>query len=177
MLLMSSVDARSSGRSWQEGTREFYTSHRETMAARTVKSPEASSTKEALVREMLERVADKWTLLVIDALEGQTDVRFSRLRQRIGDVSQKMLTKTLRQLERDGLVTRRVHAEVPPRVDYRLTPLGKSLGEAVCSVWTWVETHLQAVERSRRSYDTAASLRSNASPTRTPRAQRDQDAR
>ena len=95
------------------------------MAARTVKSPEASSSKDALVREMLERVADKWTLLVIDALEGKTDVRFSRLRERIGDVSQKMLTKTLRQLERDGLVTRRVHAEVPPRVDYRLTPLGE----------------------------------------------------
>ena len=88
-----------------------------------------------------------------------------------------MLTKTLRQLERDGLVTRRVHAEVPPRVDYRLTPLGESLGEAVCSMWTWVETHLQAVERSRRSYDAAASLRSNASPIRTPRAQRDRDAR
>ena len=147
------------------------------MAARTVKSPDASSSKEALVREMLERVADKWTLLVIDALEGKTDVRFSRLRERIDDVSQKMLTKTLRQIERDGLVTRRVHAEVPPRVDYRLTPLGESLGEAVCSMWTWVETHLQAVERSRRSYDAAASLRSNASPIRTPRAQRDRDAR
>jgi DNA-binding HxlR family transcriptional regulator len=147
------------------------------MAGRTVKSPEVSSTKEALVREMLERVADKWTLLVIDALEGKTEVRFSRLRERIGDVSQKMLTKTLRQLERDGLVTRRVHAEVPPRVDYRLTPLGESLGEAVCSMWTWVETHLQAVERSRRSYDTAASRRSNRAPTRMPGAPRDRDAR
>lgn len=122
------------------------------MAARTVKSPEASSSKEALVR-------------------------VSRLRERIGDVSQKMLTKTLRQLERDGLVTRRVHAEVPPRVDYRLTPLGESLGEAVCSMWTRVETHLQAVERSRRSYDAGASLRSNAPPIRTSRAQRDRDAR
>jgi DNA-binding HxlR family transcriptional regulator len=120
------------------------------MAARTVKSPEASSTKEALVREMLERVADKWTLLVIDALEGQTDVRFSRLRERIGDVSQKMLTKTLRQLERDGLVTRRVHAEIPPRVDYRLTPLGESLGEAVCSMWTWVETHRRNAQPAAR---------------------------
>jgi DNA-binding HxlR family transcriptional regulator len=116
------------------------------MAARTVKSPEASSTNEALVRAMLERVADKWVLLVIDALEGKTDVRFSRLRERIGDVSQKMLTKTLRQLERDGLVTRRVHVEVAPRVDYRLAPLGESLREAVCSMWKWVETHLQAVD-------------------------------
>ena len=87
------------------------------MPARGVKSPVAAAKKEALVREILERVADKWTLLVIDALEGKTEVRFSRLRERIGGVSQKMLTKTLRQLERDGLLTRRVHAEVPPRVE------------------------------------------------------------
>ena len=104
------------------------------MPLRSVNSPSASSKKEALVREILERVADKWTLLVIDALEGRREVRFSRLRERIGGVSQKMLTKTLRQLERDGLVTRRIHAEVPPRVDYTLTPLGESLGASVCSV-------------------------------------------
>jgi DNA-binding HxlR family transcriptional regulator len=71
-----------------------------------------------------------------------------------------MLTKTLRQLERDGLVVRRVHAEVPPRVDYRLTPLGVSLGKSVCGLWTWVEEHMQDVERSRRSYDSAAAVRS-----------------
>src|SRR5437667_1845852 len=81
--------------------------------------------QQVLVRQILERVADKWTLLVIDALE-QGEMRFSRLREKVGEVSQKMLTKTLRQLERDGLVTRRVYAEVPPRVDYRLTPLGHS---------------------------------------------------
>jgi DNA-binding HxlR family transcriptional regulator len=85
------------------------------MPARGVKSPVASKKNEALGREILERVADKWTLLAIDALEGKKEVRFSGLRERIGGVSQKMLTKTLRQLERDGLVTRRVHAEVPPR--------------------------------------------------------------
>jgi DNA-binding HxlR family transcriptional regulator len=137
------------------------------MPVRTVKSLDASSKKEALVREILERVADKWTLLVIDALDGKSEVRFSRLRERIGGVSQKMLTKTLRQLERDGLVTRRVHAEVPPRVDYKLTPLGESLGESVCSVWTWVEAHMQDVERSRRGYDTPTTRRSNSSPNRT----------
>ena len=92
-------------------------------------------------------------------------MRFSRLRERIGGVSQKMLTKTLRQLERDGLLTRRVHAEVPPRVDYKLTPLGESLGQSVCSVWTWVEAHMQDVERSRRVYDTSAKLPSNSPPT------------
>lgn len=108
--------------------------------------------QEALVREILERVADKWTLLVIEALE-EGEMRFSRLREKIGGVSQKMLTKTLRQLERDGLVTRRVHAVVPPRVDYRLTPLGESLGEAVCGIWLWVEAHSEEVRRSRRAYD------------------------
>ena len=71
-----------------------------------------------------------------------------------------MLTKTLRQLERDGLVVRRVHAEVPPRVDYRLTPLGVSFGKSVCGLWTWVEEHMQDVERSRRTYDSAAAVRS-----------------
>jgi DNA-binding HxlR family transcriptional regulator len=64
-----------------------------------------------------------------------------------------MLTKTLRQLERDGLVTRRVHATVPPRVDYRLTPLGASLGEALCGVWVWVGKHMEKVERARHAYD------------------------
>ncbi len=109
--------------------------------------------KEALVRELLGRVGDKWTLLVIEALSDQGQLRFSRLRERVGGISQKMLTKTLRQLERDGLVARHVHAVVPPRVDYRLTALGDSLGESVCGVWLWVERHLGAVERSRRSYD------------------------
>jgi len=142
------------------------------MPVLTRKSPDAASKKEALVREILERVADKWTLLVIDALDGESEVRFSRLRERIGGVSQKMLTKTLRQLERDGLVTRRVHAEVPPRVDYKLTPLGESLGQSVCSVWTWVEAHMQDVERSRRGYDTSTTRRSNSPPNRTPKGQR-----
>ncbi len=118
-----------------------------------MKCPAALPKKEALVHEILERIADKWTLLVIDALEGERELRFTRLQQRVGGVSQKMLTKTLRQLERDGLVTRRVHATVPPRVDYRLTPLGVSLGESVCGIWTWVGKHMDQVERARRGYD------------------------
>ena len=128
-----------------------------------MKRAQSSSPKEALVHEMLERVADKWTLLVIDALDSRKELRFSRLRERLGGVSQKMLTKTLRQLERDGLVVRRVHAEVPPRVDYRLTPLGVSLGKSVCGLWKWVEAHLQDVERSRRLFDSAAATRPQAS--------------
>jgi DNA-binding HxlR family transcriptional regulator len=108
--------------------------------------------REALVREMLRRVADQWTLEVIDALDGRGAVRFSQLRARVGGVTQKMLTKTLRQLERDGLVKRRAYAEVPPRVEYELTPLGRSLGAAVCGIWTWVEENLAAVARSRRAW-------------------------
>jgi DNA-binding HxlR family transcriptional regulator len=109
--------------------------------------------KLALLHEILERIADKWTLLVIEALDGEDELRFSDLQRRVGPISHKMLTKTLRQLERDGLVTRRVHAEVPPRVDYKLTKLGESLGESVCGVWTWVGQHMPEVERARRAYD------------------------
>jgi DNA-binding HxlR family transcriptional regulator len=107
-----------------------------------VKSPDLLPKKQAFVREMLERIADKWTLLVIDALEGEKEMRFTRLQERVGGISQKMLTRTLRQLERDGLVTRRVHATVPPRVEYRLTPLGVTLGESICGLWIWVEKNM-----------------------------------
>jgi DNA-binding HxlR family transcriptional regulator len=122
------------------------------MRVKSVARAGSASPEEILVRELLERVADKWTLLVIEELESGGMMRFTRLRDRIGGVSQKMLTKTLRQLERDGLVTRRVHPVVPPRVDYALTPLGSSLCEAVCGVWTWVEKHGKDVERARRAY-------------------------
>lgn len=109
--------------------------------------------REALLREMLGRVADQWTLEVIEALDAPGVLRFTEVRARVGGISQKMLTKTLRQLERDGLVARRVHPVVPPRVDYKLTELGEALGEAVCGIWMWVEKHLKDVERSRRAYD------------------------
>jgi DNA-binding HxlR family transcriptional regulator len=136
---------------WQSGTWKFHTNQLETMPEAKPSLPSANT--EALVREILTRVADKWTLLVITTLEEEGELRFSRLRERVGGISQKMLTKTLRDLERDGLVTRRVHPVVPPRVDYRLTPLGESLGESVCGIWLWVEAHMQDVLRSRGSYD------------------------
>ena len=123
------------------------------MNKQVAKRPGAPSAKEALVHEMLARIADKWTLLVIEVLSNDGELRFTRLRERVGAVSQKMLTKTLRQLERDGLVSRRVHAVVPPRVDYELTALGESLGESVCGIWRWAEAHLKDVDRSRRVYD------------------------
>lgn len=115
-----------------------------------------TTAKGELVHEMLDRIADKWTLLIIDELWDAGDMRFTELRRRIGGISQKMLTKTLRQLERDGLVTRRVHPVIPPHVDYRLTPLGATLGEAVCGIWVWVEQHMDDVRRSRQVYDSRA---------------------
>jgi DNA-binding HxlR family transcriptional regulator len=90
---------------------------------------------DALVREIIGRVADKWTMLVLEALEEHGRMRFTRLGEVIGGVSQKMLTKTLRQMEADGLVSRTVFPVIPPRVEYQLTSLGHSLGEAFCGVW------------------------------------------
>lgn len=116
---------------------------------------EASPEKAALVREMLVRLADRWTLLVIDALEGEESLRFSRLQQRVEGISQRMLTKTLRQLERDGLVTRKVHPVVPPHVDYSLTPLGLGLSYSLCGLWMWVGGNLEAIDRARERFDVA----------------------
>lgn len=112
--------------------------------------------KHSLLRVTLDRVGDKWTMLVLQQLDTHGMLRFTQLRDRIGGVSQKMLTKTLRQLERDGLVTRSLHAVVPPRVDYQLTPAGLALAEAVCRLWEWVEDNLDAVETARLAFDERA---------------------
>jgi DNA-binding HxlR family transcriptional regulator len=114
---------------------------------------------EQLVNETLGRIADKWTLLVIDALWDGGRLRFSQLMQAVPGVSQKMLTKTVRELERDGLLVRTVYAEVPPRVEYQLTKLGKSLGEAVCSIWLWAEKNALEVERCRAAYESGHAKR------------------
>jgi DNA-binding HxlR family transcriptional regulator len=103
-------------------------------------------------RRVLDRVADKWVLLVVGCLETGTH-RFSQLRNEIGGVSQKMLTQTLRSMERDGLVTRTVYAEVPPRVEYDLTKLGRSLIDAVLPIARWAETHTDAIAASHERFD------------------------
>ena len=108
--------------------------------------------KADLARQMIERVADKWTMLVLDALE-PGEQRFTRIREQVGGVSQKMLTKTLRQLERDGLVTRTVFPVVPPHVEYKLTPLGLGLAESFCAVWKWADRHGAKVQEARRRFD------------------------
>lgn len=106
-----------------------------------------------LVDETIGRVADKWTLLLIEALEGNGPKRFSQLGREIPRISQKMLTQTLRQMEREGLVERKVYAEVPPRVEYRLTHLGDGLAEAFCGVWLWAEANIERIEQARAEYD------------------------
>jgi DNA-binding HxlR family transcriptional regulator len=115
-------------------------------------SAETDPRLEALVREIIERVADKWTMLVLEVLEEHGVVRFTRLGELVGDISQKMLTKTVRQMERDGLVTRTVHPVIPPRVEYQLTELGHSLGAAFCGVWIWAEAHWDEIARARKAF-------------------------
>jgi len=108
---------------------------------------------EAMVHELIGRVADKWTLLIVEELEENGELRFTQLSRKIPGISQKMLTQTLRQMERDGLVHRTVHPVVPPKVEYRLTELGHGLSESFCSVWRWVEGNLDAVEAARQAFD------------------------
>jgi DNA-binding HxlR family transcriptional regulator len=107
------------------------------------------------VRQILDRVADKWSLLVIALLDRRT-LRFSELRRAIDGISQRMLTVTLRQLERDGLVRRTVYPLVPPRVDYELTPLGETLLDTIQSLVTWTEKHQDAIAAARAAYDARA---------------------
>jgi DNA-binding HxlR family transcriptional regulator len=107
----------------------------------------------ALVMDLIGRVADKWTMAVLDALDEAGTLRFTRLAQAVPGISQKMLTQTLRQMERDGLLTRTVHPVVPPHVDYALTDLGKSLGEAFCAVWCWADENRARIEAARVAFD------------------------
>jgi DNA-binding HxlR family transcriptional regulator len=104
---------------------------------------------DALVREIIGRVADKWTMVTLDTLGEHGQLRFTRLGELMGGVSQKMLTKTLRQMEADGLVTRTIFPVIPPRVEYALTDLGFGLGEAFCGVWIWAEKHREAIMKAR----------------------------
>jgi DNA-binding HxlR family transcriptional regulator len=103
-------------------------------------------------RQVLGRIADKWTTLVVLALDDGT-LRFSQLRNRIQGVTQKMLTQTLRALERDGMVSRKVYPTVPVTVEYTLTPLGRSLGEAVAVIRNWAYGNMARIEAARRAYD------------------------
>lgn len=107
----------------------------------------------ALVNDLIGRVADKWTMLILEVLAEKGELRFTRLSEAIDGISQKMLTQTLRHMERDGLLIRTVHPVVPPRVEYKLTTLGLSLGAAFCGVWVWASDHLEQVEQARQTFD------------------------
>ncbi len=106
------------------------------------------------VSEVLARIGDKWTVLVVGVL-GEGPKRFNELRRALGSISQRMLTLTLRGLERDGLVTRTVFPTIPPRVDYELTKLGHSLLEPVSGLGLWARHNRAAIEAARRRFDAA----------------------
>jgi DNA-binding HxlR family transcriptional regulator len=105
-------------------------------------------------RMVLDRIADKWTVLVVSALQRETK-RFSVLRREVGGISQKMLTQTLRGLERDGLVTRTVYPTVPPKVEYSLTPLGHTLVKLLDDIRVWAERNIEDVLAAQETYDNA----------------------
>lgn len=104
------------------------------------------------VSEMLARIGDKWSVLVVELLKGGP-MRFNEIRRTVGAISQRMLTLTLRDLERDGLVTRTVYPTIPPRVEYELTKLGRTLSEPIAAVAAWVRRNRPAIEAAREAFD------------------------
>jgi DNA-binding HxlR family transcriptional regulator len=145
----------------KDGTQKIYTYREETMDREVglqgedsanhtwpVQTPEV----EALVRDIIGKIADRWTLLVLDLLEDKGTMRFGEILRGVEGVSQKMLTKTLRQMECDGLITRTVHPVIPPHVDYGLTEIGRSLTCAFCGVWMWAAQHHEKVKAARAKY-------------------------
>jgi DNA-binding HxlR family transcriptional regulator len=106
------------------------------------------------ISETLARIGDKWTVLVVELLAGGP-TRFNEMRRTIGNISQRMLTLTLRELERDGLVTRTVYPTIPPRVEYQLTKLGRTLREPLVAVADWVRKHQLAMAEARKIFDAA----------------------
>ncbi|MET0350116.1 MAG: helix-turn-helix domain-containing protein [Rhizobacter sp.] len=107
---------------------------------------------ERMVREIIGRVADKWSMLALEVLTEHGRLRFAEVRRHLDGISQKVLTQALRGMEQDGLLTRTVYAEVPPRVEYELTVLGHELSRALCGVWLWAERHRDEVTDARRRF-------------------------
>lgn len=105
-----------------------------------------------LVEQIIGRVADKWTMLLIEILTERECCRFGELAKACNGISQKMLTQTLRAMESDGLVTRTIYPVVPPKVEYRLTDLGLGLSKAFCGVWIWAEANIERIEQARAEY-------------------------
>ncbi|VVC75350.1 putative HTH-type transcriptional regulator YybR [Aquicella siphonis] len=103
-------------------------------------------------RLILDRIADKWTVLIIGQLSSGT-LRFNELKRSVPGITQKMLTQTLKGLERDGIIVRKIYATVPPKVEYTLTKLGKSLIRVVEAIRTWAETNVKDILQSQAKYD------------------------
>jgi DNA-binding HxlR family transcriptional regulator len=103
-------------------------------------------------REVLQRVGDKWSVLSIDLL-GQGTMRFTELHRAIDGITARMLTVTLRGLERDGIVTRTIHPVIPPRVEYALTPMGRTLLDTIAQLVDWTDSHLPEIQAARAAYD------------------------
>lgn len=118
-------------------------------------TPDHTSPECRAVNSVLARVGDKWSVLII-VLLGDGPRRFSEIKRMVGGISQRMLTLTLRGLERDGLVTRTVIPTIPPRVDYALTPLGDSLWRAVEPLGLWARSHVSEIHKAREKFDKKA---------------------
>lgn len=140
----------------EEGTEKFYTHQMVTFEKRSRTCSELTNEQEEMLREVVGQVAGKWPLWTLHALnQSEAPLRFARLLERVDGISQKMLTQTLRQLERDGLVTRTVYPEVPPRVEYALTPDGKEIMAQFTPFWYWIMGKLPNVEAARARFDAA----------------------
>ncbi len=111
------------------------------------------------VRNVLDRFGDKWSILVIMLLGEGGTLRFNQINQSIGDISQKMLTVTLRKLEADGLVARTVYPEIPPRVEYRLTPVGEELLPLIKNLTDWAARNMPAISASRTRFESSSPAR------------------
>jgi DNA-binding HxlR family transcriptional regulator len=125
------------------------------MATKSAKLAASQAHHDCDFRDMLSRVGDKWSLLVIAMLEGMPNRRgrFSDLKRSIPGISQRMLTATVRHLERDGMLTRHVYPEIPPRVEYELTPLGRGLMEPVRRLVTWLQAQWPVIRGARERFD------------------------
>jgi DNA-binding HxlR family transcriptional regulator len=119
-----------------------------------VLKPKSDLSDQPSIRNVLDRITNRWTILVLRALDEKGTVRFSGLRQMIDDISQCMLARTLRGLEQDGLLSRSVYPTHPPRVEYALTPLGKSLLEPMQELLSWARRYERRVVDARRRYGT-----------------------
>jgi DNA-binding HxlR family transcriptional regulator len=131
----------------------FHTNPTDTVATVTAACDALTQEEDRLARDIMSRVTDTWSMWVIHVLGEQSPMRFSRIAEQVEGVSQKMLTKTLRQLERDGLVTRRIFMEVPPRVEYALTPTGRELMLKFLPLWLWIVEQLPVFVAARQTYE------------------------